>query len=305
MKEKTKLLKKACGDSSCGDGVFGIFVYIFVAAILFMTLYPLIYVISMAISDPLEAARGHVYFLPKGFSLTAIKTVLEDRQIFHYYLNTIWFTVVGTVFGVTFTALTAYPLSRKEFLYRNIFMKLIVFTMFFSGGIIPLYIVVTQYVHLYNSRWALILPSLTTAWFVIVARSFFESIPDEIIECARIDGASEYRIFVQMMLPLSKPVLAVLALYFAVGFWNDYFNAMLYLGKKELQPLAMYVRSVVIQSSLATLEDTAVEISTSDVLSKLQIKYAVIVVSVLPMLLIYPFISKNLEKGLMIGAVKG
>ena len=177
--------------------------------------------------------------------------------------------------------------------------------MFFSGGIIPLYIVVTQYVHLYNSRWALILPSLTTAWFVIVARSFFESIPDEIIECARIDGASEYRIFVQMMIPLSKPVLAVLALYFAVGFWNDYFNAMLYLGKKELQPLAMYVRSVVIQSSLATLEDTAVEISTSDVLSKLQIKYAVIVVSVLPMLLIYPFISKNLEKGLMIGAVKG
>lgn len=293
------------GRKSWGDRSFGIFIYFFVAVILFMTLYPLIYVISMAVSDPLEAARGHVYFLPKGFNLTAIKTVLEDRQIFNYYLNTIWFTVVGTIFGVIFTALTAYPLSRKEFIYRNIFMKIIVFTMFFSGGIIPLYIVVTQYVHLYNSRWALVLPSLTTAWFVIVARSFFESIPDEVIECARIDGASEYRIFVQMMIPLSKPVLAVLALYFAVGFWNDYFNAMLYLGKKELQPLAMYVRSVVIQSSLATLEDTAVEINASDVLSKLQIKYAVIVVSVLPMLLIYPFISKNLEKGLMIGAVKG
>lgn len=297
--------KKQYHKKTWGDRIFDLFIYFLVAYVLFVTLYPLIYVISMAISDPVEAARGHVYFLPKGFSLTAMKTVLSDTQIFRYYFNTIWYTVVGTVLGVIFTALTAYPLSRKEFTHRGIFMKLIIFTMFFSGGIIPLYIVVTQYIHLYNSRWALILPSLTTAWFVIVARSFFESIPDEIIECARIDGASEYRIFVQLILPLSKPVLAVLALYFAVGFWNDYFNAMLYLGKKELQPLAMYVRSVVIQSSLANLEDTAVNLNAADILSKLQIKYAVIVVSVLPMLLIYPFISKNLEKGLMIGAVKG
>jgi len=289
-----------------GDRIFDLIVYLFAVLVIIVTLYPLIYTISMSISDPAMAARGKVWLLPIGFDLTAIKTVLNDNGVLRYYYNTLWYTVVGTVLGVLVTCLGAYPLSRKEFRHRNIFMKMITFTMFFGGGLIPTYIVVSSYLKLYNSRWALILPALTAAWYIIVARSFFESLPDEIIESARIDGASEYRIFAQLVMPLSKPILAVLALYFAVGHWNSYFPALLYLGKKELQPLALYVRSVVIQSSLGDM-NTAVStlLNPESLLSTLQIKYAVVVVSIVPMLLIYPFLSKNLEKGLMIGAVKG
>lgn len=287
------------------DVVLDIILALFIAFVLVTTLYPLIYVFSMSISDPIAAARGQVYFLPIGFDLTAMQTVLKDSSLFTCYCNTLWYTLVGTVLGIFVTSLIAYPLSRKEFTHRKYVTKFVMITMFFSGGMIPTYIVVAKYLHLYNSRWALILPALTTAWYVIVARSFFESISDEIIESARIDGASEYRIFLQLILPLSKPVIAVLALYYAVGHWNSYFPALLYLGNAKLQPLAMYVRSVVIQSSISGIADAAVDVDSAALLSSLQIKYAVVVISVLPMLLIYPFISKNLEKGLMLGAVKG
>lgn len=290
-----------------GDRVFDLVIYLFVAFLIIITLYPLIYIFSMAISDPISAARGEVLLLPKGFDLTALKRVLEDDQIFTYYYNTLWYTAVGTVLGIITTSLAAYPLSRPEFGARNALMKFIMFTMFFNGGLIPTYIVIAKYLDLYNNRWAIVLPMLSSAWYVTVARSFFSSLPGEIIESARIDGASEYRIFGQLVMPLSKPIVAVLALYYSVAFWNSYFPAMLYLGKKELQPLALYVRSVVIQNSVNSLmgsAEGALEITAEELLSSLQIKYAVILVAVLPMLCIYPFLSKNLEKGLMIGAVK-
>lgn len=291
---------------SFGERIFDGIVYLFAALVMIVTLYPLIYTVSMSISDPVAASRGEVFFLPKGIDFGAVKTVLGDKTVLRYYYNTVWYTVVGTVLGVVVTCLGAYPLSRKEFTHRGIFMKLFTFTMFFNGGLIPTYIVITNYLHLYNSRWAIILPSLTAAWYIIVARSFFESLPDEIVESARIDGASEYRIFVQLILPLSKPILAVLALYFAVDYWNSYFPALLYLGKQELQPLAVYVRSVVIQSALGDL-NAAVQtmLNPGSLLTALQIKYAVVTVSIVPMLLIYPFLSRNLEKGLLVGAVKG
>lgn len=288
-----------------GDYIFDFVVAIAVVFVLAVTLYPLIYVISMAISDPIEAARGHVWFLPKGIDLTAIRAVLKDSEIFRYYGNTIWYTLVGTVTAVCFTCLAAYPLSRKEFTHRNIFMKFIMFTMFFSGGMIPTFIVVSRFLHLYNTRWAVILTSLSTAWYITVARSFFMSLPDEIIESARLDGASEYRIFAQLVMPLSKPIVGVLAMYNSVGHWNSYFSHMLYEANTDLHPLAMYIRRVVIQNSVAGYADAVAEMSTAEMLSALQLKYAVVVISVLPMLLIYPFISGNLEKGLMIGAVKG
>lgn len=289
-----------------GDWIFDLIVWLFAAIVIIVTLYPLVYTISISISNPVSAARGEVWLLPKGIDFSAIKTVLDDKNVLRYYYNTLWYTVVGTLLGIIVTCLAAYPLSRKEFRHRSIFMKLITFTMFFSGGLIPTYIVVTSYLHLYNSRWAIILPSLTAAWYIIVARSFFESLPDEIVESARIDGASEYRIFAQLVMPLSKPIIAVLALYFAVGYWNSYFPALLYLGKQELQPLAVYVRSVVIQSALGDL-NAAVQtmLNPDSMMTALQVKYAVVTVSIVPMLLIYPFLSKNLEKGLMVGAVKG
>ncbi len=288
-----------------GDRVFDAIILIFVIIVIAITLYPLIYTLSMAISDPQQAAAGKVVLLPKGLNFTAIGRVLNDKQIFTYYYNTIWYTVVGTVLGIIATALAAYPLSRKEFKAAPTIMKFIMFTMFFGGGMIPSYIVNTKFLHLYNSRWALILPGLTSAWYIVVCRNFFLSLPEEIIESARLDGASEYRILAQLVIPLSKPVMAVLALYYSVSHWNSYFGALLYLGKKELHPLSMYVRRVVINNSLSSLSEEAVDISSDQLLSSLQIKYAVIVVSVVPLLLVYPFLSKNLEKGLMIGAVKG
>jgi len=287
-----------------GDRVFDAVIGLFIILVLIITLYPLIFVISMSISDPFAAARGDVWLLPVGLDFTAIKKVLSDQQVLTYYGNTIWYTLVGTACGVVVTCLAAYPLSRPEFVHRKIIMKFIMVTMFFSGGIIPTYLVVSQFLHLYDTRWAVVILSLTTAWYITIARSFFSSLPGELIESARIDGASEFRIFGQIVMPLSKPILAVLSLYMAVAHWNSYFNAMLYVPTKAKQPLAMYIRSVVIQNSLSSVVEQEA-ISAEELLAMLQLKYAVIVVSVLPMLLIYPFISKNLEKGLMVGAVKG
>ena len=291
---------------TAGDRVFDLVLALFVLIVVAITLYPLIYIFSMSISDPIAAARGQVYLLPKGFDLTAIKKVLSDSSIWTYYYNTLWYTVVGTVLGVITTCLAAYPLSRKEFRLRGAFMRFIIVTMFFSGGLIASYMVTAKFLNLYNTRWAIVLPGLTSAWYIIVARTYFESLPEEVIESARIDGASEFRIFGQLVLPLSKPILGVLTLYYAVGYWNSYFSAMIYLSKKELQPLALYIKSVVIQNSLESVGGslTSMSINASALLSTLQLKYAVIVVSVIPMLLIYPLISGNLEKGLMIGAVK-
>ena len=291
---------------TASDWVFEAVVLLFVVIVVTVTLYPLIYIFSMAISDPIAAARGWVYLWPVGIDLAAIKKVLSDTSIWTYYYNTLWYTLVGTVLGVITTAMAAYPLSRKEFRYRSVYMKFILVTMFFGGGLIPTYIVVAKFLNLYNSRWSIILPGLTSAWYIIVARTYFESLPESIIESARIDGASEFRIFGQLVVPLSKPILGVLTLYYAVGYWNSYFSAMIYLSEKSLQPLALYIKSVVIQNSLESMAGvaSATSMSTSAMLSALQVKYAVIVISVLPMLLIYPLISGNLEKGLMIGAVK-
>ena len=271
-----------------GDHVFDIVIALFVILVVVITLYPLIYIMSMSISDPIAAARGQVYLLPKGFSLMAIKKVLSDTSIWTYYYNTLWYTVVGTVLGIITTSLAAYPLSRAEFRPRSVYMRFIMVTMFFGGGLIPTFMVVAKFLDLYNSRWAIILPGLTSAWNVIVARTYFESLPEEIIESARLDGASDFRIFAQLVMPLSKPILGVLALYYSVGYWNSYFNSMIYLSKKELQPLALYIKAVVVSSSLESIAGsaTAIDMKASALLSTLQIKYAVIVISVLPMLLI-------------------
>ena len=289
-----------------GDKIFNVILGIFVIFVLVVTLYPLIFVVSMSISNPIAAARGDVWFLPVGFDLSAIKKVLSDPKVLMYYYNTIWYTVVGTICGIVVTCLAAYPLSRREFLARRPVTKFIMFTMFFGGGLIPTYIVVARFLGLANTRAVIIVLSLTTAWYISITRNFFQSLPSELVECARIDGASETRIFAQIIIPLSKPILAVLALYKAVAQWNSYFSHMLYNTDKKIQPLAMYIQSLIIKNTLSSMNETAVEaVSVEEMLSVLQLKYAVIVVSVLPMLLIYPFIAKNLEKGLMIGAVKG
>lgn len=289
---------------SKGDKVFDVFVFILTILIIVITLYPLIYVFSMAISNPISVARKEIWLWPVGFGFEAFKTVLNDSNLYIYYGNTFWYTIVGIITGITTTALAAYPLSRKNFGPRRIFLFIIMFTMFFGGGMIPTYLVVARFLHMYNSRWALILPGLTSAWYISVARNFFATLPEEMLESARVDGASEYRVFLQFVIPLSAPILAVLALYYGIGQWNGYFNALLYLGEKNLQPLALYVRRVVIQNSLE-VDNALSDLSYEQVMSVLQIKYAVIVVAVLPILLLYPLLSKYLQKGMLVGSLKG
>jgi len=288
------------------DYIMDAIVLFITAVVIIVTMYPLIYVVSMSISDPFAVARGEVILLPKGFSLLSYKKALADDAIWQSYGNTLWYTVVGTVCGIAATMLAAYPLSRKSFVGRKFFNTLLLIQMFFGGGMIPTYIVVVKFLHLYNSRWAMILPSLTSAFNIFVARNFILSLPEELLDCAKIDGASEFRIFTNIIIPLSKSVMSVLTVYFAIGYWNSYFPSVLYHGDSSLHPLCMYVRKLVIQNSILNNEDVAGGlIDPNSILSNLQLKYTVICVAVLPLILLYPFFSKYMKKGLMVGSLKG
>lgn len=288
-----------------GDRVFDAVIWFLCAIVVCVTLYPLIYTVAMSISDPMAVAQGKVWLFPVGFSLEAFKIVFEESGFLRSLWNTVFYTIAGTGIGIFVTCLASYPLSRPEFLYRKGFKRFFLLTMFVYGGMIPTYIVITRYLHMYNTIWAIILPPVSAAWYVVVATSFFQSLPNEIVESARIDGASEYRIFGQFIIPLSMPGLAVLALYYSVGYWNAYMPALLYLSDEKLQPLSMYIKRVVLSSSLGSMGATVGQIDVSTLLAAGQVKYAALVVTVLPMMLIYPFLSRYLEKGLMVGAIKG
>ena len=286
-----------------GDRVYLVAVYIFVIVCSFIALYPMLYTLSMSISGAEHVARNDIFLLPKGFSLQAYKMVFEDKEIWGAYANTIWYTVVGTGLSVALTMISAYPLSRRRFFLRKKLMLFVVFTMYFSGGMIPMFLLINKIV-LYNTRWACIFPYLISAWNLIVCRSFMESIPETLEEAASIDGASPYMIFWKIFLPLSKPVLAVMTLFYAVGQWNAYFAAMMYLPDANLHPIQMYLRKILIlsnaQSSMGGSSMGGFERS----LATQQLKYAVIIVTILPILVIYPCVQKYFVKGVMVGSIK-
>lgn len=285
------------------DRAYLIIVYVFVIVCSFIALYPMIYTLSMSISGAEHVAKNDIFLLPKGFSLQAYKLVFEDKEIWRAYGNTIWYTVVGTSLSVALTMISAYPLSRRRFFLRKKLMLFVVFTMYFSGGMIPMFLLINK-IGLYNSRWACIFPYLISAWNLIVCRSFMESIPETLEEAAAIDGASPYMTFWKIFLPLSKPVLAVMTLFYAVGQWNAYFAAMMYLPNADLHPIQMYLRKILIlsntQSSMGGSSMGGFERS----LATQQLKYAVIIVTILPILVIYPCVQKYFVKGVMVGSIK-
>ena len=266
------------------------------------TLYPLIYVFSMSISAQEYVLRQEVWFLPKGFSLASYKLVFENQQIWTAYRNTLWYTTVGTIVNVLLTLLGAYALSRRQFFVRRQLSFLITFTMFFTGGMIPLFILINN-IGLYDTRWAMILPTAVGAWYLIIAQSFFASLPESLEESAKLDGANDFVVFLRIALPVSKPIIAVLILYYAVGHWNSYFNAMLYLPSVDLQPLQMYLMKILTQASTELAGNMSAGIERDNIVE--QLKYAAIIVAVLPVLCVYPFLQKYFVKGIMIGAVKG
>jgi putative aldouronate transport system permease protein len=264
--------------------------------IIIITLYPVIYVVSMSFSSAEHVLTKDVYFLPKGFSLQAYKLALKNSTVLRSFLNTIWYTVVGTTLSVTMTATTAYPLSRSKFFLRKQLSFLMTLTMFVSGGLIPLYILV-QKLHLYNTRWAIILPYIISAYNLLITRSFFESLPEEMADATKIDGGSEWTIMTRIFIPLSKPIISVLVLFYGVGYWNSYFAPLIFLSNEKLQPIQLYLRGLLITSETSGMGLDAILMSE-------QMKYAVIVIACFPIMVLYPFIQKYFEKGVMIGAIK-
>ncbi|AFH60268.1 carbohydrate ABC transporter permease [Paenibacillus caseinilyticus] len=287
------------------DQSFYVLVYALTLLAVVITLYPFLYVVSISLSSVEAIDKKLVTLFPVDFSLSGYRMVLQYPDLWRAYYNTIWYTVVGTVFNIVATCLAAYPLSRKRFFLRRKLNFYIAFTMYFSGGLIPLYMVITE-LGLYNTRWAMVLPVLVSTFNVMILRSAFENIPNEIFESASMDGAREFTLLFRLAIPLTKPTLAVLTLYYAVAHWNDFFNALLYLGKQELQPLQIFLRRVLIMASPEVLQKMGGETAaTSLAVSTLQVRYVAIVVSILPIITIYPFIQKYFVKGITLGAVKG
>lgn len=275
---------------------------VFMVLIILITLYPIIFVASSSISNPVSVLNEEVWLFPQGFSLEAYKQVFQNKMIWTSYYNTLWYTIVGTTINVTFTVMAAYALSRRGFFARNHIMFIIAFTMFFGGGIIPNFILINN-LGLYDTRWAMVLPNAISAWNLIIARTYYQGIPEEIVESAKIDGANDLKIMYKIMVPISMPIIAVLTLFYAVTHWNAFFNAMLYLPSPELQPLQLYLMKILVQLS-SEISEVAGE-SVVDSLPPLQLRYALIMVTILPIISIYPFLQKYFVKGVMIGAIKG
>jgi len=296
---------------SKSDKVFLGIVYLFLTVALVVVLYPLIYMVSASISTPKFVASGEMWLLPKGLTLDGYHLVLQNVKIWIGYRNTIFYTLLGTSINLIVTLPAAYALSRTDFIGRQFFMLMFLFTMFFSGGLVPSYLLVKE-LGLVNSMWALILPVSASVWNIIVARTFFHStIPKELQEAAHIDGCTNMRLFFRIVLPLSAPIIAVMALFYGVMHWNSYFSALIYLNDETKYPLQMVLRQILVLQEM-TAETTGAAIS-GDIAAAMNnkaeiaalVKYAVIIVSTLPIIVVYPFLQRFFVQGVMIGSVKG
>ena len=297
---KTSFLKE-----SFSDKLYDIITRFLVIFAVVICVYPFVYVISISLSSGIAVNQGRVWLYPVDIDLSTFGMVMRYGELWTSYLNTFYYTIVGTICNIIMTCLAAYTLSRRRFFMRRKLNFLLAFTMYFSGGLIPTYIVVTS-LGLYNKRAAMILPVLCSAYNIMICRSAFEAIPEDLFEEAAIEGANDFTCLTRIAIPLIKPTLAVLTLYYAVARYNDFFNAMLYLGKKELQPLQLFLRKILLLASSEILQSAG---STTAVaaaaMSTIQVRYVCIVLSVIPILIICPFVQKYLVKGTMLGAVKG
>lgn len=271
--------------------------------------YPLIYVISCSLSLPSEVYAGNVTFLPKQISFLSYERVFQNQNILSGYFNTIIYTTIGTLISIILSFTAAFPLSRKDMPGRGFFMTIFVITMFFSGGLIPLYLVVNN-LGLTNTMWGFILPGCLSVWNVIVIRTYMSTaIPFELQESAMIDGAESFSVFFRIILPLCKPILAVMLLFYIVGYWNSYFNALIFLSEENMFPLQMILRNILIEQDLTSMVGGAGGGSQEGLFQQAMlsesIKYSSIVVSTIPILCIYPFITKYFEKGILVGGLKG
>lgn len=280
--------------------VFQVLNTVLMILILFITLYPFVYLVAQSFSSDAAVSAGQVTFFPVDFTLDTYKYLLKDDSFFKYYGNTILYTVVGTLISVIGTALLAYPLSKPRLRLNKFFTPFVVFTMYFTGGIIPNYILVTQWLGLQDSMLAIILPGAISTFNLLVMKSFFAGLPEELEEAASIDGMGVYGIFVKIILPLSKPILATMALFYMVGMWNEWFAPMMYLDSRDKWPIALWVRQLVEGANNTEIGSSAEASSVQATL-----KSATMVLTSIPIICVYPFVQKYFVQGMTIGAVKG
>lgn len=288
---------------SQGERLFGLGNVIFMIALMVITLYPLLYVLFASLSNPtqLTSHRG-LLFAPLDLTLEAYRRVLENPLILSGYRNTLFIVVVGTALNVFLTALGAYALSRRNVLFKNPAMFFIVFTMFFSGGLIPSYLLVSQTLHMGNTLWALIIPTGVNTLNLIIMRTAFNQVPQSLDEAARMDGASDWTILFRIVIPLSWPVVAVMILFYGVAHWNAFFSALVYIRERDLYPLQLVLREILVSSNV---QNMATDVSSGDVQAIGEtIKYATIIVATLPILFVYPYLQRYFVKGVTIGAIR-
>ncbi|NMA66916.1 MAG: carbohydrate ABC transporter permease [Clostridiaceae bacterium] len=294
---------------SAGDKIFNLCNMIIISLFVVIVLYPLYWVLIASISEPQAVNNGQVLLWPIGFSLSGYKKLIDTSMIWRSYANTIFYTVLGTALNVAVTLSGGYALSRPQLPLRGIIMKLLIFTMFFTGGLIPTYLLVKN-LNMLNTIWAVLLPTTLSVYNMTIARAFFQSsIPDGIIEAAQIDGCSNIRTFFSVVLPVSPAIISVLVLFHVVFRWNEYFNAMIYLTDADKFPLQLILREVLVSSQSAAL-NIAGSGGDSKAVMEMQrqaqlIRFSSIIVSTVPMLIMYPFMQKYFVKGIMVGALKG
>ncbi|PZM62514.1 carbohydrate ABC transporter permease [Paenibacillus dendritiformis] len=287
-----------------GDKLFGFINSLLLVIILLIVLYPLVFVLSASISNPAAVSRGELWLFPKEITFVGYQKVFQNREILTGYGNTILYTVIGTSINLLMTILAAFPLSRTNLPGRNVIMFALVFTMFFSGGLIPSYLVVKK-LGLLNSMWALVLPGAVSVYNIIIMRTFFRtSVPYEVQEAAMIDGCTTLQILYRIMLPLSMPIIAVMVLFYSVDHWNSYFSALIYLTDRDKFPLQLILREILIQNQMDKMAGGASALS-EQIMYGQAIKYAVVIVANLPVFLLYPFLQRYFVKGMTIGAIKG
>jgi putative aldouronate transport system permease protein len=287
---------------STGEKVFGVFNVIVLAVIALLCLYPFLYTVTISFSTAAEASRDGLHLYPREISFTSYKMVLTNPNIVTGYINSIFRTVLGTILTVTASCIAAYPLARREMPHRALITFIIVFTMLFGGGMVPGYLLI-KHLGFINTIWALVVPGMLSAFNIIIVKNFFQSLPESLVESARMDGAGEWRILFQIYIPLSKPVLATVALWSAVGHWNAWFDALLFITDDSKQVLQTFLQRIVIESGTQMMElgitDTSVLQFTGET-----IKAATIIVTILPIICVYPFVQKYFVKGIMLGGVK-
>lgn len=287
------------------DLIFLTIVHASVIAISAVILYALWFVVIASVSDPNRVASGEVLFLPKGITLEGFKYIFRDKRIWTGYRNTILYTTVGTLIGLFITIPAGYALSKKDMVGKGIIMKLLVFTKYFSGGLIPTYLVVKR-LHLVNTPYVLMIMGSFSVFNLILCRTFFiNTLPQELQEAAEIDGCTIFQYFVKIVLPLSKAIIAIMALYYAVGHWNSFFNGLIYVTDIKLYPLQVILRDILISGQ--SVDPSSMDPDALEMMKQIArtIKYGVMIVSSLPVLIMYPFVQKYFVKGVMIGSVKG